>query len=150
MGHKCLICTNEPQSFLKIPYSENPPTWNSWNWLSRWGQLMWVTILDCLVPLWPGTVNWPLHKSHTGFTELLNISKLWHGFKITPILADLWYLSQHRVDASPQVNYRCVFPSMEGHCLSNYVLSCIQYIPFNSWNYLYYLLSFTFNCIHLQ
>ena len=39
--------------------------------------------------VWPWTASWPQHKQHSDNTEVLTISKLWHGFKVSTILADL-------------------------------------------------------------
>ena len=41
----------------------------------------------------PGTTRWPLHKDHSRNTKVMKISKLWHEFKISPILADLCLMS---------------------------------------------------------
>ena len=65
------------------------PTWNSSTWSSRWGLLIWTSFLDWRRLVWPRTASWPLHKDHSGHTEVFKMSKLRHGFKISPILADL-------------------------------------------------------------
>ena len=81
---------------LKITSKFNIPgkttTWNASTWLSRWGELIWTTFLDWGRLVWPGTASWPLVKDHSGHTEVLKMSKLWPGFKISPILADLCHL----------------------------------------------------------
>ena len=46
--------------------------------------------MNCRQHLWPGTESWLIRKDHSGNTKVIKISKLWHGFKIFPILADLW------------------------------------------------------------
>ena len=75
------------------------PTWNASTWSSRWGQLIWTMFLDCRQHLWSrSTARWLLHKIHSGNTKVLEISKLWHGFKISPILADFCYI------------YKAIFP----------------------------------------
>ena len=38
-------------------------------------------------------IRWPLHKDHSGNTKALKISKLWHGFRIFSILADLCHMT---------------------------------------------------------
>ena len=68
-------------------------TFNVSTWSSRWGPLIWTTSLDWRKLVWPWTASWPLHKDHSGHTEVLKTSKLWHGFKFSPILADLCHIS---------------------------------------------------------
>ena len=68
------------------------PTWNASTWSSKWGQLVWTTFLDCHRQLRPGTATWLSYKGHSRHTEVMKISKLWHGFKVSPILADLCHM----------------------------------------------------------
>ena len=68
------------------------PNCNAYTWSSRWGQLKLMKILDCQGILWPGTASSPIHKSHSISTDMLKISELWHGPKISPILADLCHI----------------------------------------------------------
>ena len=92
-GQNCggqLLNMCEQASKFYIPWIT--PSWNASTWSPRWGQLIWMTLLDCRGLLWPGTTNWPLHKNHSGYTEVLTIFKFWNGFKISPILADLWQI----------------------------------------------------------
>ena len=56
--------------------------------------------------LWPWTASWPLHKNSSGCTEGLKILRLWHEFKILPILAALChiYLVQYTPKNCPCIN----------------------------------------------
>ena len=67
-------------------------TWNASTWSSRWGQLIWTKFLEQRWLVWYETVSWPLHKDYSNHTEVLKISKLWNGFKISPFLADLCHI----------------------------------------------------------
>ena len=78
--------------------------WIAFTWSSRWGQVIWIAFLDWRGLLWPGTASWPLHKNHSDYTEVLKILKLWHGFKIFPILADLRHMSPWSAWPANQTN----------------------------------------------
>ena len=64
------------------------PTWNTSTWGPRWVQEVWMMFLDSRRLLWPGTAGWPLHRDHSGPTEVVNILKLWPRFEIPPTLTD--------------------------------------------------------------
>ena len=74
----------------KFYISQITPPWNASTWSSSWGQLIRTTFLDWRRIAWPGTASWPLHIDHSGHTKVVKVSKLWHWFKISPIIADLW------------------------------------------------------------
>ena len=92
---KCLICVIEPQSYLKIKYSRNIPTWNASTWSSKWGKLIWIIALDSRGLVWPedsGKQGDLATKSHSGNTELLKVSKIYLGFKSSPTPTDLCHM----------------------------------------------------------
>ena len=75
-------------SKLNIPRITS--TWNASNWSSMWGQMIWMTLVDWRGLLWPWIASWPFHKNLSGYTEVLKRYKLWHRFRMFPILFDLW------------------------------------------------------------
>ena len=98
-----MICVDES---LKVASKFNIPgiipNWNASTWSYRWGQLIWMTFLDCRGLLWPGTASWSLHKYHSSYTEVLKILKLWYWVKI---LVDLCHINIYLL-----ILWREIFP----------------------------------------
>ena len=88
------------------------PTWNACNWSSRWGQVIWMTFLDWLGLLWPGTASWPLHKNYRSNQEVLR-KNIYNWFKIYPILTGMCHMSLFSatisVDAGEVLWFREIF-----------------------------------------
>ena len=88
-------CVSERGSPIIFNIPGITPAWNAFTWSSRWDQLIWIKKRPLV---WHGTVSWPLLKDYSIHMEVLTISKVLHGFKISPILADLCHIYSHNKD----------------------------------------------------
>ena len=77
---------NEPQRYLKMPYSWNTRTWIS----STWGRC--TTVLDSHCIFWPIVASRPLQSNHSGHTEVLKMSKIYPCLEICPTITDLCHI----------------------------------------------------------
>ena len=103
---KFWICVNEPQSYPKIQYSWNNPNLECFYLVIQVGSTGMTNVLDCRQRLWTGTAGWLLYEGHPGHTKVMKIMKVWHGFKIFPILADLSHIYYYDFSTKPDINFQ--------------------------------------------
>ena len=99
MGYKFLKCANPPQSYFKIKFSWNNP------YLECFYLGIQVQSTDINYFFWTpanicdlGQQGDLYSKYYSGNIKVQKISKLLHGFKISPILADLCHILSRVVD----------------------------------------------------
>ena len=103
MTHKCQICVNELQSYPTIQYIWNTPIMECFQRVNQAGStdknasfgLLWLFVT------WESSLPYPQHLFW--YTEVLNISKLYHGLATSPTHTDLCFMFGQNKPSAPEM-----------------------------------------------